>query len=51
MKLLLDMSISPRRVDFLKVNGIEAIHWLECGTPNAADSEIMGYARKNAFIV
>ena len=51
MKLLLDMNIPPRWVDFLKVNGVEALHWLECGAPNAPDSEIMAYARKNCFIV
>ena len=51
MKLLLDMNISPRWVDFLKTNGVEAIHWLECSAPNAPDSEIMSYARENGFIV
>ena len=51
MKLLLDMNISPRWVKFLQANGIEATHWLECGAPNATDSEIMVYARVNGFIV
>lgn len=51
MKLLLDMNISPRWVDFLKANGVEAMHWMDCGAPNAADSEIMAYARENDFIV
>lgn len=51
MKLLLDMNISPRWVDFLKTNGVEAIHWLACGAPNATDSEIMAYARENGFLV
>lgn len=51
MKLLLDMNLSPRWVDFLLGNGIEAIHWLDCGASNAADSEIMGFARDNGYIV
>lgn len=51
MKLLLDMNISPRWVDFLQAHGVEAVHWLECGAPNASDSEIMAYARKKGFIV
>ena len=51
MKLLLDMNISPRWVKFLQANDIEVTHWLDCGAPNAPDSEIMAYARENGFIV
>ena len=50
MKLLLDMNISPRWVKFLQANNIEAMHWLDCGAPNATGSEIMTYARENDFI-
>lgn len=45
------MNISPRWVDFLKVNGVDAVHWLECGAPDAQDCEIMAYARDNGCIV
>lgn len=38
-------------VNFLRVNGVEAIHWLECGASNAPDREIMAYARENGYIV
>lgn len=38
-------------MDFLRVNGVEAIHWLECGASNAPDREIMAYARENGYIV
>ena len=51
MKLLLDMNISPLWVNFLQKNGIEAIHWVECGAPDASDREIMAYARENDFSV
>ena len=51
MKLLLDMNLSPRWVKFLQANNIEVMHWLDCGPPNATDSEIMAYARENGLII
>ncbi len=47
MKLLLDMNLSPRWVDFLRPEGFEAVHWSSVGAANAADATIMAYARAN----
>lgn len=51
MRLLLDMNLSPKWVMFLEQYGFEAAHWSEVGTASAPDSEIMAYAKSNAFIV
>ena len=47
MKLLLDMNLSPRWVEFLTVEGFGAIHWSSVGAANATDATIMAYARAN----
>ena len=51
MKLLVDMNLSPRWVDFLATEGIEAAHWSTQGKHNAPDAEIMTFARINAYVV
>ena len=51
MKLLVDMNLSPRWIDFLGNAGIEAVHWSALGAGNASDSEIMSYARANKLVV
>lgn len=51
MKILLDMNISPRWVEYLQANDVEAVHWLECGAPDAPDCDLMEYARANGFAV
>jgi predicted nuclease of predicted toxin-antitoxin system len=51
MKLLLDMNISPRWVDFLQARGWEAVHWSSIGAPTAPDSEIMAFAHASGYIV
>jgi predicted nuclease of predicted toxin-antitoxin system len=51
MKLLIDMNLSPRWVDLLHDSGWEAVHWSAVGQPNARDSEIMGYAAANNYVV
>lgn len=51
MKLLLDMNISPRWVDFLRARGIETIHWSSIGVPTAPDNEIMAFARDGGYTV
>ncbi|MCL2574008.1 MAG: DUF5615 family PIN-like protein [Defluviitaleaceae bacterium] len=45
MKLLLDMNIPIRFSHLLAAKGIEAVRWSDVGLPNAADVEIMEYAR------
>ena len=51
MKLLLDMNIAPRWVDFLLARGFEAVHWSSVGAPTAPDSDIMAFARDGGYIV
>ncbi|MDL2271830.1 DUF5615 family PIN-like protein [Desulfovibrio sp. OttesenSCG-928-I05] len=51
MKLLLDMNIAPRWVDFLRTRDVEAVHWSSVGEPGAPDAEIMAFARNGGYIV
>lgn len=51
MKLLVDMNLSPLWVGTLADAGFEAVHWSAIGQANAADTEIMTYARLNDFVV
>ena len=51
MKILIDMNLSPRWADFLTENGIEAIHWLSIGLPDAPDIEIIKYAKVHDYAV
>jgi predicted nuclease of predicted toxin-antitoxin system len=51
MKLLIDMNLSPRWVNFLANVGIEAAHWSRLGAANAPDEEIMAFARANGYVV
>lgn len=51
MKLLLDMNLPPRWVQFLASEGLQSIHWANVGKPTAKDSQIMSYAREKGFIV
>jgi predicted nuclease of predicted toxin-antitoxin system len=51
MKVLVDMSLSPRWLEVLERHGCEARHWSEVGDPRAADREIMAWARANGFVV
>lgn len=51
MKLLVDMNLSPRWIGTLADAGFEAVHWSAVGASNAPDSEIMAYAKLNAFVV
>jgi predicted nuclease of predicted toxin-antitoxin system len=51
MKLLVDMNLSPRWIAFLRKAGWEARHWSEVGKATATDSEIMGYAAANDYVV
>jgi predicted nuclease of predicted toxin-antitoxin system len=51
MKVLIDMNLSPRRLDLLTGAGLEAVHWSSLGAGNAPDLEIMANARTNDYIV
>ena len=51
MKILVDMNLSPEWVPLLRKHGFEALHWSTIGKPDAADAEIMGWARANQAVV
>ena len=51
MTLILDMNLSPKLVDMLAEQQIDAKHWCMIGSFAATDTEIMTYAKKNNCIV
>lgn len=51
MRILLDMNLAPRWRDWLARAGFEAVHWSDVGFPDAADTELMAYARTHDFVV
>ena len=51
MKLLIDMNLSPRWVEFLDRYGWQAVHWSHVGDPRATDHTIMEWARAQNHIV
>jgi len=51
MKLLVDMNLSPRWVASLVDAGWAAKHWSKIGDADASDSEILGYAAANDYVV
>jgi predicted nuclease of predicted toxin-antitoxin system len=51
MKLLIDMNLSPRWVEWLAQSDIEAKHWSKIGAATAPDTEIMAYAAANDFVI
>jgi len=51
MRVLLDMNIPRKYTALLAERGIESLRWSDVGAPNAADSEIMTYARANNYTV
>ncbi len=51
MKLLVDVNLSPRRVELLGNSGIEAVHWLSVGAHDADDIDIFDWCRRNDYVV
>lgn len=51
MKILIDMNLSPDWVSNFTSAGIESIHWSQVGKPDAADTDIIEYARRQGYIV
>lgn len=51
MRLLVDMNLSPRWIEWLAAEGFEAVHWSTVGAGDAPDTVIMSYARMHDFIV
>lgn len=51
MKILLDMNLPIRWMNFLSAEGFECIHWSKVGEATARDSVIMAYARMHGYVV
>jgi len=51
VKVLIDMNLSPDWVPVLEQAGFEAVHWSSVGAGNAADEEIMRWARDNGAVI
>jgi predicted nuclease of predicted toxin-antitoxin system len=51
LKILVDMNLAPRWVDFLTDQGLEAVHWTDIGEKDATDDVIMAWARDNDHVV
>ncbi len=51
MKILIDMNLSPRWIDFFNNAGVQALHWSMVGPHNASDREIVAWASANDFVV
>jgi predicted nuclease of predicted toxin-antitoxin system len=51
VKIVVDMNLSPDWVLFFHSNGIDATHWSGIGAVDAADTEIMEWARANGALV
>jgi predicted nuclease of predicted toxin-antitoxin system len=51
MKFLVDMNLSPRWVDHLAGEGIEAAHWSTLGLATATDDVVLAFAAENDYVV
>lgn len=51
MKILVDMNLPPRWVQFFTGEGLECVHWSDVGEWTAKDCIIMAYAREHGYIV
>ncbi len=51
MRFVIDMNLTPQWVEHLESLGYEAVHWSSVGEPDAADDEIIAWARQHHFIV
>ena len=51
MRVLVDMNLTPRWVQFLRDAGHEAIHWSSVGSDSAKDREICAYARQSVYVI
>jgi len=51
VRLLIDMNLSPRWVETLAEQGIEAVHWSSVGDARAPDGEILSYAKEHGDVL
>ena len=45
------MNLSPVWEPFFQINGIDAVHWIKIGHPEATDQEIFGFARDHGYVI
>jgi predicted nuclease of predicted toxin-antitoxin system len=51
MRLLVDMNLTPRWVEFLARQGWETAHWSSVGDARASDRQIMDWTRERGFVL
>lgn len=51
MRLLFDMNLTPRWVQYVLGAGHDCIHWSDVGPINSEDSAICAYARERGLVV
>lgn len=51
MKLLIDMNLSPDWVTVLAAEGIDVVHWVNIGSINATDREVMAWAKSGGYVI
>lgn len=51
MKILVDMNLSPERVEVLRQAGCAAVHWSAVGKADARDTELMAWALENESVI
>jgi len=51
MKILIDMNLTPRWVKVLSTAGISSAHWSSIGSASAPDTEIIGHARDEGWVI
>lgn len=51
MRLLVDVNLSPSWAAFFRDAGHHALHWLAIGPHNAPDTDLVGYAIDQGFVI
>jgi predicted nuclease of predicted toxin-antitoxin system len=51
MRILVDMNLSPRWIEFFAEAGFEAIHWTKVGPNDARDSDLLKWAAEHDHVV
>lgn len=51
MRLVVDMNLTPRWIEFLRSAGFESAHWSDVGDPRATDRSITDWARTNGYVI
>lgn len=51
MKILVDMNLSPRWLEYLMSAGFECSHWSQIGPADAHDDELMRWAAEHDHII